>query len=238
MSSYNNPFFPETIHRLIDALWFPQEPLLLEVGCGHGALLKKLLSTFGGKVEGVEIDPKAVQAAKERLSDALERVHFHQKPFLECGFSENSFDGCFSLGATHAFGDTGEALDQAFLQLKQLTKPGGLIVLGDGYWKEPPPEAYIEATGLSPDELRSHQENIALASKHGLELVYAIRASEAEWDHFEGSFWMKAERERLQDPEDEQKQQKADRIRKWRDAYLKWGCETMGFALYVFVVPG
>ena len=29
-----------------------------------------------------------------------------------------------------------------------------------------------------------------------------------------------------------------ERIRKWRDAYLRWGRDTLGFAVYLFYRPG
>jgi hypothetical protein len=29
-----------------------------------------------------------------------------------------------------------------------------------------------------------------------------------------------------------------DRARRWRDAYLKWGREALGFAAYLFYRPG
>jgi hypothetical protein len=28
------------------------------------------------------------------------------------------------------------------------------------------------------------------------------------------------------------------RIRRWRDAYLRWGRDTLGFAVYLFYRPG
>ena len=29
-----------------------------------------------------------------------------------------------------------------------------------------------------------------------------------------------------------------ERIRRWRDAYLRWGRDTLGFAVYLFYRPG
>ncbi|MCC6194158.1 MAG: class I SAM-dependent methyltransferase, partial [Burkholderiales bacterium] len=29
-----------------------------------------------------------------------------------------------------------------------------------------------------------------------------------------------------------------ERIRKWRDGYLRWGRDTLGFAVYLFYRPG
>ena len=29
-----------------------------------------------------------------------------------------------------------------------------------------------------------------------------------------------------------------ERIRKWRDAYMRWGRDTLGFANYLFYRPG
>lgn len=62
-------------------------------------------------------------------------------------------------------------------------------------------------------------------------LLYAVTAGEPEWDAFEGRHWLRALRRTPESPADEAKRQS---MAQWRDAYLRWGRDTMGFGLYLF----
>ena len=46
------------------------------------------------------------------------------------------------------------------------------------------------------------------------------------------------ERYAREQPEDPDVPQMLERVRRWRDAYLRWGRETLGFAVYLFYRPG
>ena len=233
---FNNPLSPERIDSLLDELWLTGTSKILDVGCGQGELILRLLQRFNCQAVGVDVDETAVNIAQQKTASFAPNVTLHTAPFADLTFPANHFDACFSLGTTHAFGEIGEALDNALASLKAITKPGGLIILGDGYWRQEPDPAYLQTTGIDKRELRSHQENIAAGQKIGLECIYTITASRHEWDHFEGAFWLAAEREWLQNPEDAQMAEKVKRRRIWKNAYWQWGRDTMGFGLYVFLV--
>lgn len=233
---FNNPFSPERIDDLLDELWLTADSNILDVGCGEGELILRLLQRFNCAAVGVDVMETAVHIAQQKTAHFTPNVTLHTAPFADLSFPANQFDACFSLGATHAFGEVGEALDNALASLKTITKPGGLIILGDGYWRQEPDPAYLQATGINKKELRTHAENIAAGQKIGLECIYAITASRQEWDHFEGAFWLAGERERVQNPDDAQIAEKVQRRRLWKNAYWQWGRETMGFGLYVFLV--
>jgi hypothetical protein len=61
--------------------------------------------------------------------------------------------------------------------------------------------------------------------------VFAAVSSEEEWDRFEGRHWQTAlvAKEGVAVNES-----KWDRMRCWRDAYLRWGRETLGFGVHDF----
>ncbi|MFZ1401375.1 MAG: class I SAM-dependent methyltransferase [Candidatus Promineifilaceae bacterium] len=234
---FNNPFSPERIDNLLDELWLTEASKILDVGCGQGELILRLLQRFNCQAVGIDPDENAIQIAQQKTAPFAPNVALYTAPFAALSFATHQFDACFSLGTTHAFGDVGEALDNALASLKTITKSGGLIILGDGYWRQEPAPAYLQTTGIDKKELRPHPENIAAGQKIGLECVYAITATRHEWDHFEGAFWLAAERELLQNPGDAQLAEKVRRRRIWKNAYWQWGRETMGFGLYVFLVP-
>jgi len=228
---------PRRIEQLLDELWLSAHSHVLEVGCGRGELIRMILGKFGCKAAGVDPDGEALHAAAAKLTEYKNDVTLHQCRFDEIEFSENQFDATFSIGVTHAFGAVGEALDNALRSLSRITKPGGVILIGDGYWRTEPDPSYLEAADLQKKELRSHTENIKSGEKIGLDCIYTARASYEEWDHFEGAFWMAAERELALHPNHPETRRTAERRRTWKRAYLEWGRATMGFGLYLFLKP-
>ncbi|ODA34053.1 SAM-dependent methyltransferase [Veronia pacifica] len=232
---YNNPISPSCIDNMLDELWLNEDSLVLDVSCGNGELIKRILEKFNCQAVVIEIDELAIAKAKENLESSSDQVTFHNAAFKDVELPKGVFDACFSLGSTHAFGDVGEALDNALSDMKSLIVSNGVIVLGDAYWRKEPDEEYLLATGIDPSELRSNVENIKAGNQLGLECVYIVHSSYQDWDTFESSSWLASERELLRDPNNIELLDKVKARRSWRDAYLKWGRETMGFALYLFI---
>ncbi|EKO3902443.1 class I SAM-dependent methyltransferase [Vibrio metschnikovii] len=232
---YNNPISPSCIDNLLDELWLNEDSLVLDVGCGNGELIKRVLEKFNCRAVVIEIDELEIAKAKENLESYLDQITFHTSAFKDVELPRGAFDACFSLGSTHAFGDIGEALDNALSDMKSLIVSNGIIVLGDAYWRKEPDAEYLLATGIDPLELRSNLQNIEAGNQLGLECVYVVHSSYQDWDTFESSFWLASERELLLDPANIELLDKVKTRRHWKEAYLKWGRETMGFALYLFI---
>ncbi|MEQ8803896.1 MAG: hypothetical protein RLP45_17820, partial [Haliea sp.] len=82
-----------------------------------------------------------------------------------------------------------------------------------------------------------HAGNIAVAEQAGLVPLYAMVSSDDEWDDFEWGHRQPFELAALANPEDPEVRQRLQASREWRDGYLRWGRDTMGFGLYVFLRP-
>ncbi|CAM3878889.1 class I SAM-dependent methyltransferase [Vibrio aquimaris] len=232
---YNNPIKPSCIDNLLDNLWLNEDSLILDVGCGNGELIKKVLEKFNCQAVVIEIDELEIAKAKENLESYLDNITFHTSAFKDVELPKGVFDACFSLGSTQAFGDGSEAIDNALSEMKSLIVANGVILLGEGYWRKEPDKEYLLATGIDPFELRSNLQNIEAGKQLDLECIYVVHSSYQDWDTFESSFWMASERELLLDPDNVELLDKVNTRRNWKDAYLKWGRETMGFALYLFI---
>jgi hypothetical protein len=72
----------------------------------------------------------------------------------------------------------------------------------------------------------------------GLVPMHAATASPDEWDEYEWKYNRSIERYVRQQPDDPDAKAMLDRSRRWRDAYLRWGRDTLGFAVYLFYRPG
>lgn len=114
-----------------------------------------------------------------------------------------------------------------------MVKPGGSILIGEGYWMQDPAREYLEFLGDPAGVYHTHEENIELAQSIGLLPIYATTSSLDEWDDFKWRHHMKIETMASENPTEENLQGR-DRGRTWRTNYLKWGRGTMGFGFYLF----
>lgn len=235
---FNNPISPERFDRLLAELPLKPGSRILDVGCGQGELMLRLLRTWGCQAVGIDTDAKELGIARTKLAEFGDAVTLYDKPFQKLQFMGLRFDAGFCIGATFACGRRGEAFAGAVTGLRDLATAGGLIVIGDGYWRQPPAPEYLAATGIEEREFKTYDECIAMGEDAGLQCIYATRASQEEWDHFEGSFWISSERELVQAPDDPDLVMKVERRRGWKKSYLRWGRDTLGFGLFVFIVPG
>jgi hypothetical protein len=111
------------------------------------------------------------------------------------------------------------------------------VLLGEGFWRKPPDPDYLASFGGTAEELRAHHENVSLARDRGLGIVWSRVSTDAEWDRYEGLYRVAMHRHLADHPEDPEAAAFRERSERWYDGYLRWGRDTMGFALYLFQRP-
>jgi cyclopropane fatty-acyl-phospholipid synthase-like methyltransferase len=116
--------FKSAGHRLVfEELEVFMEPddIVLDVGCGDGSFLERIVSDFG--VEGMGIDPSA--SIGESSETECNRLRAENVDELE-----KDFDIVYSINSLHHFGD----VEAFFKNVDANLKPEGKIIIAD--WKE------------------------------------------------------------------------------------------------------
>lgn len=237
---FNNPIGSEKADRLVELLQLGPGSRTLDARCGTGEFLLRVVAHHGGRGVGVDRDPKCIDAARQSATTRALASHceFHATDVSEFEYARGAFDLGICIGSTHAFGAGDSAYPNTIRRMQELVRPGGWVLLGEGYWKQDPASEYLALIGDPVGIYRDHAGNISFAEARGWIPIYAAVSSEDEWDHFEWSHQMKVRREAEAVPDAAAREAKLARSRKWRDGYLRWGRSTMGFGLYLFRVPG
>lgn len=118
--------FYRTLHRRFVRKVQPvQDKDILDVGCGTGAVSRRLIEK-GARVWGMDYSPGMLAAARE-LSQGKEGLTFVEGSADHLPFKENNFDGVTTAFSFHHFPDAMNALRE----MRRVLKPGGNAYLCD-----------------------------------------------------------------------------------------------------------
>ncbi|MCE9619522.1 MAG: class I SAM-dependent methyltransferase [Planctomycetes bacterium] len=209
----------------------------IDVGCGKAELLLRLMERRKIAAIGVDINPAFLAEARAQAKlrgCALElRQHSYAEFLAHRNPGDALFDAVLCIGASHAVGSPREAP----AILAKLLKPGGSLLLGEGYWRREPDREYLSALGAARDNFADHAGNQRLGAEAGLKCVHAVETSVEDFNRYESNYGGAIDAYVAAHPEDPDGPAMADRIKSWREAYMRWGRDTLGFGLYLFVVP-
>jgi ubiquinone/menaquinone biosynthesis C-methylase UbiE len=232
---YYNPVSAQTIETVIDMLPLDRDDRVLDVGCGRGELLLRIAERTGASGTGIDLAEEQIAAARSRAAARVPDadLRFEQLDASELVAPDGSFAVAACVGSTHALGGLTGTLER----LAALVRPGGYVLIGEGFWALPPSAAFLSALdGAREDELTSYPELLAAGDRFGLQSVYATTASAQDWERYEWTNILHADRYAQQHPDEDGIELLHTRVEaaRSRRALAAADGETLGFALLVW----
>jgi SAM-dependent methyltransferase len=232
---YHDPLEPELVDEVASFAHLGSGDRALDVGCGPGELLVRLAERTGCGGLGVDTSEIVIDEARRRAAARAPRAPLEFQA-VDAATVTGTFDLTACIGSSHALG----GLDGALARLAELTRPGGHVLLGDGFWAAEPPPDYLDALGgATRDELPDGLSALVRhGDAHGLRAAHVRVAGEDDWDRYEWTLMANGEHHLAQHPDAPE----AEGLREWNDrsrALLlgPGGRGTMGFALILYVRP-
>jgi ubiquinone/menaquinone biosynthesis C-methylase UbiE len=232
--AFNNPISEQKINTIMNLTKMTPPDSVIDIGAGTCELLFRYIEKYNISATAIEQFDGSIQTAIQRAEGRipLNRITFVCDDANQVihNYSNAEFSLGICIGSSHAIGD----LDSTLLALKKCVRPGGYILIGETYWKQPPDTDYLHALGAKEADLKTHYGNVKTGEQMRLTPLYSVVASEDDWDAYEGLYAYSIEEYCYQNPPDPDCEAMVTRIRNWRDTYLRLGRDTLGFGLYLF----
>lgn len=228
-----NPTSEEKLKHLMELVRLPKNARAVDIACGKGEFLIRLAEAHGIRGQGIDISPFFIAEAIRRLharapTADITFTRMNGADFKS--FEPHCFDLASCIGASWVFGGHANTLEA----LMGMVKQGGWVIVGEPYWRQDPSEDCLKALGCARGDFGSHASNAEAGTLRGMELVHTIVSSKDDWDRYEGLQWFATSEYARAHPDDPDLAEVIDRVDKARAAHLRWGRDTLGWAIYVF----
>jgi len=111
--------------------WIPAaNATILDIGCGTGSL-SVILARLGYTVTGIDLSPSMISLARTKAAAYGLEIEFHIMDASHAQFAEHQFDVILCRHLLWALSEPEQVLQRWI----KLLKPGGRLILIEGYWR-------------------------------------------------------------------------------------------------------
>lgn len=226
-----NPFTADQLRLLGEVCRLRPGMRQLDLACGKGEMLCTWARDWGIEGIGVDLSTVFLASAQRRAVElgVSGRVQFVAGDAAEYQAQSGGFDVVSCIGATWI----GGGLAGTLALLGPALRDGGLMLIGEPFWNESPPDAAYAALQARPGDFLSLAETAQRFAAAGFDLVEMVLANPDGWDRYVAPHWWAIDRWISEHPNHPD----APALRRFceaeRTGYLTYGRRYLGWGVFV-----
>lgn len=131
----------EATNELLSLCHIEEAREVLNVGCGIGVGSAYIAGKYGRRVVGIDLSQRMIEWSQLRAREEQveSKVEFRTADVLDLPFEADRFDVVFAESVLIFVEDKARAIRECV----RVTRPGGYVGLGEGFWTEQPPAELV-----------------------------------------------------------------------------------------------
>lgn len=207
---------------------------VLDLGSGSGEMLCTWAHDHGVVGTGIDMSRLFTEQAKRRaeelgVADQVKFIHGDATGYV----SDERVDVAACVGATWIAGGVAGTVEL----LAQSLRTGGIILIGEPYWRQLPPTKEVAKGCLasSISDFLLLPELLASFDRLGCDIVEMVLADQDDWDRYEAAKWLTMRRWLETNPDDESAEEVRAKLTSEPGRYAAYTREYLGWGVFALM---